>query len=135
MNKRKILVIDDDLQFGKLTRLNLEQTGFFDVSIENDSTKAIDTAREFKPDLILLDIVMPGLDGGDVERLLKEDAMLKDVPILVVSAIVSEADLPPGGDGGKTVGDDFMVPKTINPSLLIEIIESRLGGGGGESAA
>ena len=126
MNKKRILLIDDDLQFGRLTQLTLQATANFEVSVQSDSRKAIETAREFKPDLILLDILMPGLDGGDIERLLEGDPKLCEVPILVVSAIVSENDAGP--DGLVQSGGNVMVPKTIDPSMLIQCIEDRLCG-------
>ncbi len=127
MEKRKLLVIDDDVPFGKLTRLNLEQTGNFEVEVQSDSTKALETAREFKPDIILLDIVMPGLDGGDVERLLKADPYLGKVPVILVSAIVSESD---AGGSGPVVqsGGDVMLPKTVGFDVLLKCIEDRISG-------
>ena len=62
----KILIIDDEVVFTDLMRMNLEKTGEFKVKVENESTLALRAAREFEPDVILLDIVMPGMDGGDL---------------------------------------------------------------------
>ena len=61
---RKILLVDDEAGFTQLLKMNLEKSGDFEVTIENDSTKAIATARSFQPDVVLLDVVMPGMDGA-----------------------------------------------------------------------
>jgi CheY-like chemotaxis protein len=125
MKKKRILIIDDDPQFGLLAKLTLEETGMFEVSVTTDSNEAIPAAREFLPDLILLDIVMPGLDGGDVQALLRNDPMLRDVPVLIVSAIVSGEDAD--DDGVVYSAGDTLLPKTVNPRVLIEKIEQKLG--------
>lgn len=69
--------MDDEAGFTRLVKLNLEQTGNFVVRAVNDATNALQVAREFKPDLILLDIVMPKIDGGDIAARINEDIDLK----------------------------------------------------------
>lgn len=64
MNKRRILIVDDEPSFVRLLKLNLERTGQFTVKEEHDGTKALPVATEFRPDLILLDMVMPKIDGS-----------------------------------------------------------------------
>src|SRR4051812_5997949 len=64
--KRRILIVDDEPDFTFMMGLTLEQTGQFEVRQENDAFQALATAREFLPDLILLDVMMPDMDGGDV---------------------------------------------------------------------
>lgn len=85
--KGKVLSVDDEESFGKLLRLNLERRGY-EVRCESDSKKALQAALEFHPDVILLDIVMPGLDGGDLINLFRSNSVLKDVPTLMVTALV-----------------------------------------------
>lgn len=125
MKMKRILIVDDDPQFGILAKLTLEETGMFEVMVQNESNDALAVARTFLPDLILLDIVMPGLDGGDVQALLKNDPLLHDVPVLIVSAIVSGEDAD--DDGIVYSGGDTLLPKTVNPKVLIEKIEQKLG--------
>lgn len=125
MKMKRILIVDDDPQFGILAKLTLEETGMFEVKVQNESNDALAVARSFLPDLILLDIVMPGLDGGDVQALLKNDPLLHDVPVLIVSAIVSGEDAD--DDGIVYSGGDTLLPKTVNPKVLIEKIEQKLG--------
>ena len=125
MNKKKILIVDDDLQFSSLLQLNLSQHEEFEVSTETDSTKAIAAIRDLKPDLILLDIVMPDLDGGDIQRLLLADPELRDIRIIVISAIV---DTPQGDEGWVMSGGNLMLPKTAPPDVMYKCIQLRLAG-------
>ena len=65
-NKKRILIVDDEERFTRILRLNLGCTGRYTVRTENSALNACTTACEFRPDLILLDVMMPGLDGGEV---------------------------------------------------------------------
>jgi len=87
MDKKRILIIDDEENFCKLVKKNIEQTGEFEVHITTNGEDGIRLAREIKPDLILLDIVMPGMDGADVVSLLRNDKSIKDTPIVFLTAI------------------------------------------------
>ena len=69
MEKKRILIVDDEPTFTKMVKLNLEQTGDFEVREEHRATAALATAREFKPHLVLLDVIMPSMDGGDLASL------------------------------------------------------------------
>ena len=66
METKRILVVDDEQGFTMLLKMNLEKKGGYEVRVENDATKALDAAREFRPQVVLLDVVMPEMDGGDV---------------------------------------------------------------------
>ncbi len=66
MKKKKILVVDDERGFTKMVKLNLEANGNYDVKIQNNPLEALQTAVEFKPDVILLDVIMPDMEGPDV---------------------------------------------------------------------
>ena len=85
--KTKILIVDDEQSFTRLTKLTLSDYEFCE---ENDSSQALATAKNFQPDLILLDVMMPSMDGGDVAAQLRADPALKDVPIVFLTAIVTE---------------------------------------------
>ena len=89
MDKKRIFIVDDESGFTRLLKLTLEKTGNFQVLEENDGTKAWLQAREFKPDIIFLDIVMPKIDGGDVAQQIRSDSTLAHVPIIFLTAIVS----------------------------------------------
>ena len=89
MEKKRILVVDDEVGFTNLVKLNLERTGNFDVRVENSGIRAVETAREFKPDLILLDIVMPDKDGGEVLADLQKEPSMKNVFVIFITATLS----------------------------------------------
>jgi CheY-like chemotaxis protein len=88
MAKKRILLIDDEKSFTTLLKLNLEETGNYDVRVENWPEDAFNAAKEFKPDLVLLDIIMPRMPGGNVAAQLTEDPDLKDTPIVFLTAAV-----------------------------------------------
>lgn len=86
MATKRILIIDDEVGFTNLVKLNLEQTGRFVVGIVNESVDALAVAEEFKPQLILLDVMMPGKDGGELLAELEVNEQLKNVPVLFLTA-------------------------------------------------
>jgi CheY-like chemotaxis protein len=88
MAKKKILLVDDEKSFTNLLKMNLEETGQYEVRVENWAEDALPAAREFKPDLVLLDIIMPRLPGGNVASMIKADPELKDTPIVFFTAAV-----------------------------------------------
>jgi two-component system, OmpR family, response regulator len=120
---KKILVVDDEAGFTRLLKLNLERTGRFKVRIVNDSTQAIEALRVFKPDLALLDIVMPDVDGGDLVAQMKADAQLNRIPILMLTALVSPSELSPGAVAQS--GDLTMIAKPVNMETLLRAIEEK----------
>jgi DNA-binding response OmpR family regulator len=88
MDKKRILIIDDEENFCKLVKKNIEQTGEFEVHIATNGEDGIRLVREIKPDLVLLDIVMPGMDGGDVASQIRDDKSIQDTPIVFLTAII-----------------------------------------------
>ncbi|MBU0547557.1 MAG: response regulator [Candidatus Omnitrophica bacterium] len=90
MDKKKVLVIDDEEQFCNLVKKNIEKTDEFEVNIATNGDDGIRLAREIKPDLILLDMVMPEMDGADVISLIRNDKVIKDTPVVFLTAIVRE---------------------------------------------
>ena len=88
MKKKRILIVDDEASFTRLLKLNLEQTNQYEVRVENWPEDALPAAREFQPDLIMLDVMMPRLFGGDVASQLRADPALKATPIVFLSAAV-----------------------------------------------
>ena len=90
MNKKRILIIDDEPSLTRLVKWNLEATGKYKVREENLAEHALAAAREFKPELVLLDVMMPGKDGGDVASQLQAAPELKGVPIVFLTAAVKK---------------------------------------------
>jgi CheY-like chemotaxis protein len=116
------LIVDDEAGFTRLLKLTLEGTKRYIVKEENDGSRALATARIFRPELILLDIVMPKMDGGDVARQLGADPILKSVKIIFLTAIVSQKEAGAGGIGGYP----FMA-KPVSLAALTAMIEQTLG--------
>ena len=86
MNRKKILIVDDEVGFTRLLQLNLNWTGRYATEVVNDASAALRAAHKFHPDLILLDVMMPGLDGGEVANRLQSHSTTKHIPILFVTA-------------------------------------------------
>jgi DNA-binding response OmpR family regulator len=95
--KKKILIVDDERSFTGLLRVNLERTNRYEAREENDSRKAVETAREYKPDIILLDVVMPNMDGGQVLAGILADKDLKATPVVFLTATISKQGLDARG--------------------------------------
>jgi CheY-like chemotaxis protein len=123
MNKKRILIVDDERSVTSLVTRALEQTGHYVVHAENDGRHTLATAREFRPDLILLDVVMPELDGGDVAARLQAEPDLKQIPIVFLTAVVS----PKEGTAGKLIsGGMQFLAKPVNLANLVRSIEDAM---------
>ncbi len=92
MAKNKILVVDDEVDFTKLLKFNLEETGKYEVLALPDANDIISQVHAFRPDVILLDIIMPGIKGIEVCEMLNKDIIGKSVPIIILSALAKGAD-------------------------------------------
>lgn len=114
--KPKILIVDDEEAFTRLTRLTLTD---YEIREENDSARALETARNFQPDLILLDVMMPDLDGGDVAALIQATPELKETPIVFLTAIVTQKETA----ARPLLGGFPFISKPITPERLAENIE------------
>ena len=119
--KKRVFIVDDESGFTHLLKLTLERTGRFTVKEENDGTKAWLAAREFAPDIIFLDVVMPKIDGGDVAQQISSDPLLKHVPIIFLTAIVSEK------EGGHMIGGFPFISKPVSLQAITECIDKHLG--------
>lgn len=119
---KKILIVDDEAGFTRLMKLTLERTGDYRVLEVNDATKAWLKAREFRPDLVLLDIVMPKADGGDVAAQIQSDPCLKGIPIVFLTAIVSQKETVRGG----LIGGFSFISKPVSLDALVRCIEQNL---------
>jgi DNA-binding response OmpR family regulator len=120
---RKLVMVDDDEDLAALLKLKLEKTGRYDVTTTTEGSKIIDLVREVSPDLILLDIDMPDMSGGDVAKLLSEPKDTKDIPILFLSSLVGRSEATAGGG---TIGGHQMASKSGSLRELMEKIQSVL---------
>ena len=117
-----ILIIDNNRDFTHSAKVALEKTGRYFVCEENDASKAHQTAQGLQPDLILLDIVMPETDGGEVAVRIQSDPALHRIPIVFLTALVTKAE---GRSGLRIQGHPFLA-KPISLSDLITGIEENL---------
>ena len=120
--KRRILIVDDDANSTHLVKILLERSGPYLVLEENDPTKADQTAHSFKPDVILLDIVMPKIDGGELATQIEADRELRDTPIIFLTALVTHGE----AKSGLHIQGHPFVAKPISIPELIEAIEKHL---------
>ena len=121
--KKRILVVDDETSITRLLKLNLEGSGVYEVREENEGTRALAAAREFQPHLVLLDVMMPDADGGDVAAAMRDDAQLKDVPIIFLTAAVRKDELDARGG---MIGGYPYIAKPLNVKGVIAEIEKHL---------
>jgi CheY-like chemotaxis protein len=120
--KRRVLIVDDDADSSHLVKILLEKTGNYVVLEENDPDEAHQSARNFKPDAILLDIMMPKTDGGDVAAQIEGDPELRNTPIIFLTALVTE----PETKAGLRIEGHRLLAKPINIPELISGIEESL---------
>jgi two-component system, OmpR family, response regulator len=120
--KRRILIVDDDANSTHLVKILLERSGPYLVLEENDAAKADQTAHNFKPDVILLDIVMPKIDGGELATQIEADRELHDTPIIFLTALVTHSE----AKSGLHIQGHPLVAKPISIPELIDAIEKHL---------
>jgi len=123
MSKGKILVVDDEAYLLQILDFSLGAEGYEVVTAE-DGEQAIQKAKSEQPDLIVLDIMMPKIDGYEACRKLKQDPAMKDVPVILLTAKGRDIDRKLGLE----VGADDYITKPFSPSKLLEKIGSFLGG-------
>jgi CheY-like chemotaxis protein len=124
MSKKRILVIDDEPSITRLLKLNLEQTELYEVREENDSTRALDAAREFKPDLVISDVMMPEVGGGEIAAQFREDPGLRRVPVIFLTAAVRKEEL---GGPEAVIAGRLYIAKPLDAKSLLAAIERILG--------
>ena len=121
-DKRRVLIVDDDPDSTHLVKILLEKTGNYVVLEENDAEKAHQSARNFGPDAILMDIMMPKTDGSEVAAQIEADPELRGTPIIFLTALVTE----PETKAGLRIEGHRSLAKPINIPQLIDQIEESL---------
>jgi DNA-binding response OmpR family regulator len=121
--KKKVLIIDDEVAFTNIVKLTLEAKENYEVFVENDPLKAIAAARKFWPDIIVLDVVMPELDGGEVHTKLKADPILKRIPIIFLTAIVRQKEVD---EHQGMIGGSFYLAKPVSADGLMKAIDEHI---------
>jgi two-component system phosphate regulon response regulator PhoB len=119
--KDKILVIDDEKDILDLVEYNLKQNGY-KVTCVATGEEALDAARSFKPDLILLDLMLPGVDGFDVCKDLKSQPDTQEIPVIMLTAKSEDIDVVTGLE----LGADDYITKPFSPRVLIARVRAIL---------
>ena len=123
--KKRILAVDDQVSNTRMLKRYLERTNDYVVMEVNDARTALSAAEEFQPHLILLDVMMPGIDGGELAASFQENPKLKAVPIVFVTGAVTKGEVE--ARGGRSGGFTFMA-KPIVLSEVIACLKHYLGG-------
>ena len=121
--KTRALIVDDDPNLSRLAGVILEQTNLFEIRIETQSTRALAAAKQFQPDIILLDVDMPGKDGGELANDIRADAALSNTRILFLTALVSKNE---AGKRPLVCGNSRFLAKPVEPSVLLRTVAQLL---------
>ena len=116
MKKFKVLVVEDEATIQELLQFNLERVNY-KVKVTDSGEEAIKQASKSNPDLILLDIMLPGTDGLEVCKTLKASSKTKNIPIIMLTALCEEADIV----AGLELGADDYVTKPFSPRVLLAL--------------
>ncbi len=120
MAKKRILLVDDEKSFTSLLKINLEDTGNYEVRVENWAEDAFAAAKEFRPDLVLLDIIMPRMPGGNVAAQIKADRELADTPIVFFTAAVRKHQVE---ENEGIICDHPCIAKPASLEVVVDMIE------------
>lgn len=117
---KKILVVDDEPDVLKILLLRLEKAGY-EVVAGRDGREALDLARQMTPDLIVLDVYLPDMDGDDVARALKKSDKLKHIPIILISATIASV-----AERAESCGAEGHLTKPFEPEELLNMVKKIL---------
>ncbi|MBN1587443.1 MAG: response regulator [Candidatus Omnitrophica bacterium] len=123
MDKKRILIVDDEVDATDMLKMHLERVGGFEVRAENRGSMGYSAAKEFSPDLVLLDLTMPDMDGSEVAAMIKDDPQIGKTPIVFLTASIlkEEAEETQGS------GDYSFLAKPAGGNEVIEKINRVLG--------
>jgi DNA-binding response OmpR family regulator len=119
--KKKILIVDDEKQIARMLKIRMEAFGY-EADTAHDGIEGLAKAQQYKPDLIILDVMMPKMDGFEVCRKLKENPVFRSTPVIMLSVKAEEK----ANDLGAIAGADDYMPKPFEPEILMEKIKKLL---------
>lgn len=120
--KKKILVVEDDKMIGAMYKTKLESSGFEAIWTENGAV-GLETAKKELPDMVLLDIILPQLDGFSVLAELKNDSKTKGIPVIILTNLGTEEDIEKGNKLGAV---DYIVKANLTPTEVIDKVNQHL---------
>ena len=122
MSKKRILIVDDEVGAARLLGVNLEATGNYKTRVENWPEDIVAVAREYRPDVILMDIIMPRMSGGDAIELLQADPVLRSIPVIFLTAAVQRWQV---ADHEGVICDPPCLAKPATTEEIIRCIEKQ----------
>ena len=122
--KRKVLIVDDELDVLKILNKRLSSAGYEVIEAQNGKD-AIAQAKNQQPDLIILDIIMPGMGGAKTAEILKTDPLTERIPVIFLTCLLAKEEEE--GGVGKIVGGKYFIAKPYNPDELVEVIRKHVG--------
>jgi len=128
MSKRRVLVIEDDPDIAVTMKYMLKKKGY-EVSISSNGKEGFDKIKEERPDLVILDLILPDLAGEEVCREIRKDDSLKDTPVIMVTAKYSDVDKVVG----RVIGANLYMTKPFDMDELLEGVENLIKAAGGGS--
>jgi two-component system, OmpR family, response regulator len=120
--KTRVLIVDDNRHFAEGARTILQRTGQYTVCVETNAPRALETARSFKPDLLLVDLMMPEIDGVELATQIGADWALHDVPIVFVTALIT----PEEASNGRRIDGHRVSAKPHTAAELLRVVEENL---------
>lgn len=120
MSKKKVLIVDDEEVFCETLKLNLERTENYEVVTEYLGVNVLSLAKKFNPNIILLDYIMPDMDGGEVLQQLQGDSVTKNIPVVFLTAIATKDDTD---RDDSIIGGRHILAKPITTEEVIHCIE------------
>lgn len=122
MEKKRLLIVDDEADLAEMIKFRMENNGY-EVLLAHDGQAALEMARKENPDLIILDLMLPKMDGYKVCGLLKKDSRYSHIPIIIFSAKGQEDDMKLG----RELGADAYITKPFEPQVLLGKIDELIG--------
>lgn len=120
---KRILLVDDEVGITRGLAMYLTENGDCEVRVENRGSRAIAAAREFRPDLIVLDIVMPDAEGGTIAAAIKSDPLLTSTPVVFLTALLSHSE---SGSGVAEIGGHPFFAKPVDPDTVLAYIKDHV---------
>lgn len=121
VNRKRILIVEDNPTFQKMLKMRLESNGY-ETLLAQDGLMGLNVARKEKPDLIILDLMLPQMDGHKVCRLLKADLSVRRIPVVIFTS----RDLDEDAELAKKSGADAFVVKTTRAEVMLDVINRLL---------
>jgi DNA-binding response OmpR family regulator len=116
---RSILIVDDDVNTSQMTKMLLEQTGLYTVNVCNRGSVVLNLIRETRPELVLLDIVMPDVDGTEIAEQIRKDKSLDAVRVVFMTSLVSQKEVAETS----VIGGHPFISKPISGEALLKRVE------------